>query len=138
MMTVIIIGNTFAGATGGATYPTILAVTPYGYGLPTGYTIKSVSYGTTPTGGAIVLYNPTYTTNLTLGASAIGNGCVGVLLVPNKYEILTVQAITNTTLGVLIRNNDATSSNGGFQAPGYYPFSTQQMTFSFTATFPIN
>jgi hypothetical protein len=138
MMTVIITGNTFAGGTGGDVLPPLLSLIPYGYEIPAGFTIKSVPYGTTPTGGAIVLYNPAYTTNLTLGASAIGNGCVRVRIQPYKYEIITIQAITNTTLGVLIRNNDATSSNGGFQAPGYYPFSTQQMTFSFTATFPIN
>jgi hypothetical protein len=36
MMTVIITADTFAGGTGGATYPPVLGVTPYGYGIPPG------------------------------------------------------------------------------------------------------
>ena len=150
MMTVIITGNTFAGATGGATYPTILAITPYGYGMPAGYTIKSVPFGTTPTGGAIVLYNPAYTTSTTLGASAIGSGYVSTRFIANsgnytnRYEVTTIQAITNTKLGVVIISGPpvapSSSYAGIFQAPGNFSFSTatQNLTFSFTATFPID
>jgi hypothetical protein len=71
MMTVHITYNTIgvAGSAGSGIY---------GFGIPSGYTIRAVAYATLPFGGAVQLYDPATGTSGDMSGTSIGNGYLQV------------------------------------------------------------
>ena len=105
----------------------------YGYGIPPGYTIKTVPYNSIGANGEVQLYTNTGVFGDFSGTS-IGNGCMQAR--GASMATTCVVPFTNTTLAVYGSSQTAGVSN--WHSSGYYQFSQANLTFSFTATFPIN
>ena len=133
MMTVQITFDTLAGGT------TSFAG-PYLYGIPTGFTIKSVAYGGAPAGGQIIRTDVTNTSTYSnVSGTNLGNGYIQERTVNNAR--VSVVAYSTTTLALFV----SASQTAGYYSlhynslsAGIFRYSTANMFVSFTATFPIN
>ena len=126
MMTVHITFNTVGGAgTAG--------IGIYGFGIPTGYTIRTVPFNSVPTNGEVQQYINTGVAGDYSGTT-IGNGCIQYRGV--SMATTCIVPLTNTLLAAY--GTSQTSGVTNWHGTSYYPFSTVNLVCSFSATFPIN
>jgi hypothetical protein len=106
----------------------------YGFGIPTGFTIRTVAYGAIPSNGEVQLYDPTTGTTGDMSGTSVGNG------------YLQVRGLSTATTCVVPFTNDLLCVYGSSQQNGilnwhgstYYQYSYGNLVMSFSATFPIN
>jgi hypothetical protein len=128
MMTVHITFTTIGFGTGSA------GSGIYGFGIPTGYTIRTVAYNATPTNGEVQLYDPTTGTTGDMSGTSVGNGYLQVRGL--SMATTCVVAFTNNTLAVY--GSSQTQGITNWHGSTYYQYSYGNLVMSFSATFPIN
>ena len=127
MMTVHITFNTIGG--GGTTGSGI-----YGFGIPTGFTIRTVAYNTTPTGGEVQLYDLATGTSGDMSGTSVGNGYIQLRGV--NMATTCIVPFTNNLLAAY--GSSQTQGNTNWHGSTYYQFGAPNIVMSFSATFPIN
>lgn len=127
MMTVHITYNTIGG--GGAAGNGI-----YGFSIPTGFTIRTVAYNTTPTNGEVQLYDPATGTSGDMSGTSIGNGYIQL----RGISMATTCIVPFTNAILAAYGSSQTQGNTNWHGSTYYQFGAPNIVGSFTATFPIN
>jgi hypothetical protein len=106
----------------------------YGFGIPTGFTIRTVAYGSIPSNGEVQLYDPATGTTGDMSGTSVGNGYLQVRGL--SMATTCVVPFTNNTLAVYGSSQTAGITN--WHGSTYYQFSYSNLVESFSATFPIN
>lgn len=127
MMTVHVTFNTVGGA--GTVGSGI-----YGFGIPAGFTIRTVPYTGSGTNGEVQLYDPATGTTGNMSGTSVGNGYLQVRGL--SMATTCVVPFTNTSLAVYGTSQSAGITN--WHGSTYYQYSYANLVMSFSATFPIN
>jgi hypothetical protein len=127
MMTVHITFNTIGG--GGTTGSGI-----YGFGIPTGFTIRTVAYNAVPTNGEVQLYDLATGTSGDMSGTSVGNGYIQLRGV--NMATTCIVPFTNNLLAAY--GSSQTQGNTNWHGSTYYQFGAPNIVMSFSATFPIN
>ena len=128
MMTVHITFTTIGFGTGSA------GSGIYGFGIPTGYTIRTVAYNTTPTNGEVQLYDLATGTTGDISGTSVGNGYLQV----RGLSMATTCVVPFTNNLLCVYGSSQTQGLTNWNGSTYYQFSYANLVGSFSATFPIN
>jgi hypothetical protein len=106
----------------------------YGFGIPSGYTIRTVAYNTTPTNGEVQLYDPATGTTGNMSGTSVGNGYLQV----RGLSMATTCVVPFTNNLLCVYGSSQTQGITNWHGSTYYQYSYANLVMSFSATFPIN
>ena len=106
----------------------------YGFGIPSGYAINTVSHVSFPFNGAVQLYDPATGTTGYISGTSVGNGYLQV----RGLSMATTCVVPFTNNLLCVYGSSQTQGLTNWHSSSYYQLSYANLVGSFSATFPIN